>query len=91
MVAPPAATGALEGVEALQDQEAQPAGTGSPRGEGPRVGQHPQGLLAHSRFRSTSAAPPQCLLARAGTTRIWDATRTAGCRPARPVVWEGRG
>jgi hypothetical protein len=87
-----------EGVEAHAHQAAQPDRARHPGAEGPRVGRLAQGLLAHLGLRSASARPAQRLLARPGPQGIQrslppfrDATRTAGCGPARPVVWEGPG
>jgi hypothetical protein len=96
--APPQAAGALEGVEALPHQAAQPPGDGNPRARGRRVGRIAQGLLARRPFLGTRPRPAERLLAGTGPAgfsdpyrRFRDATRTARWGPARRMVWEGRG
>jgi hypothetical protein len=90
--------GALEGVEALPHAAAQPARARDPRKSGPRVGRLAQGLRAHRGPRSPPTRSAERLLERPGPRRLQrslppfpDATRTAGCGPACPVVWEGPG
>ena len=98
MAAPPAAAGQVEGVEEDPHQAPQPAATGIPDGKAYE--------WANSRLGYWRIAR-SWVLTRSLTNAYWreqglqgftdpyrrfrDATRTAGCGPARPVVWEGRG
>ena len=91
--------GALEGVEAPPDTAAQPARARHPRASSPRMGR----LRQRATGASLAPAPSQRALPNAYWAdlglrgfsdpyrRLRDATRTAGCGPACPVVWEGPG
>ena len=54
--------GPLEGVETYPHQATQPDRSRYPRGPGPPVGLHPQGILAHRRVSAAPARPTKRLL-----------------------------
>jgi hypothetical protein len=92
------AAGSLEGMDASQNQAAQLDHAGNPRPGGHRVGLLAQGLLARLRLPNPHPRTAQHLLGRTGskdsptpTAASGNAERTAGCGPARPVVWGAPG
>ena len=98
MAQPPTAAGPMEGMEAPPHAEAQPASARYLRDERPPMGEFAQGLLAHRRLQAPRRALPNGYWTDLGLQgfldpyrRFRDAKRTAGCGPARPVVWGAPG
>ena len=93
------AAGSVEGMEAPQNQAAQADRAGNPRARGPPSG--PTRARATGASQAPQSSPARCPTP-TGTNqglkgfadpyrRFRDAERTAGCGPARPVVWGAPG
>ena len=94
---PPAAS-PVEGMEAPPHAGAQPASARYSRNERPSMGEFAQGVLADRRLQPLAVAMPNGYWTALGLQgfsdpyrRFRDAKRTAGCGPARPVVWGRQG
>src|SRR5215210_2731241 len=70
MAAPPAAAGAVQGMEAWPDTGPQPALARRPAWQGPPVGQHQQRTLAHRRLLDPDHHPDQGILDQPRPARI---------------------
>src|SRR5450755_3576878 len=98
MAQTPVAASAMEGMETSAHPTAQTARPRDLRDERPSMGDLAQGVLAHRRIQSPRRRPPNGYWTDLGLQgflgpyrRFRDAERTAGCGPARPVVWGARG
>ena len=93
-----AAAGSLEGMETRAQQAARAESGRHSRARRPRIGVLRKGYWRISNSPVLARALPNAYWANLGLQgfaepyrRFRDATRTAGCGPARPVVWEAPG